>query len=323
MAFTMYSFAIGFALPLILIAAFYLRVVQRLRRAANMPVNNSTQSSRRARTREHTNRRIENLVIGIICTYTICWLPYWIIQISVSLTKNQSPGFYLFVMVGTSLSYTNSALNPLLYAFLSDNFKRRFALFFVRQTNDWTNNNGSRGISISQNRLVLINCQKRTTTTTTNSTAPPAATTTTTTTNGKTSHQISPNEKSSFIEINESSSSINCNKNLLINSHNNNKLSSQTISLNSIDGATTVSDLKCVSTKMSQVEDKEKQINIRSEIYDINRSNLREKANNNNNNYTNEDIISSKFSLISPKEGSFKQLHSRFDGQQAGIRVVV
>lgn len=119
----MYSFAIGFALPLMLIAAFYSCVVHRLRKAANVPMN--SQSSRRSRSRETTNRRVENLVIGIICTYTICWLPYWITQISVSITPNQSPEFYSLVLIGTSLSYTNSALNPILYAFLSDNFKRR------------------------------------------------------------------------------------------------------------------------------------------------------------------------------------------------------
>lgn len=127
MAFTMYSFTIGFALPLTLIAGFYFRVVHRLRKAA-LPEN--LKSTRRSKNRETTNRRIENLVIGIICTYTVCWLPYWVTQISVSVRQNQSPSFYSLVLIGTSLSYTNSALNPILYAFLSDNFKRRCADIF-------------------------------------------------------------------------------------------------------------------------------------------------------------------------------------------------
>lgn len=131
-AFTLYSFAIGFAFPLMLIAAFYICVIRKLRIAASGPISQG--SARRSRHRETTNKRIEHLVIGIICTYTICWLPYWITQLCVSFstTFERSPmeGFYPLVLIATCLSYTNSALNPILYAFLSDNFKRRCSNVF-------------------------------------------------------------------------------------------------------------------------------------------------------------------------------------------------
>lgn len=133
LAFTMYSFAIGFALPLLLIACFYLCVIRKLRRAAHDAVQLG-RSTRSSRTRETTNKRVEHLVIGIICTYTVCWLPYWVEQLLVSFSTGESSifaGFYMFVMVATSLSYTNSALNPILYAFLSDNFKRRCTAIFT------------------------------------------------------------------------------------------------------------------------------------------------------------------------------------------------
>lgn len=129
--FTFSSFAIGFFVPLLLIGAFYLQVLKKLRVAAKGPIGLA--STRRSRSRESANRRIEHLVIGIIFTYTICWLPYWVTQMYVSFTKltqeqgMQAPftGFYPLFLVATCLSYTNSALNPILYAFLSDNFKRR------------------------------------------------------------------------------------------------------------------------------------------------------------------------------------------------------
>lgn len=104
-----------------MIAAFYTCVIRKLRKAATGPLSIG---SRRFRSRETTNKRIEHLVIGIIFTYTICWLPYWITQLSLSFTTPRS-GFYPFVLLSTNLSYMNSALNPILYAFLSDNFKRR------------------------------------------------------------------------------------------------------------------------------------------------------------------------------------------------------
>lgn len=129
--FTLYSFAIGFAIPLSLIACFYACVIRKLRMSASESITKS-RSSRRTRARESTNKRIEHLVIAIILTYTICWLPYWIVQVymsSIDLTKNEKFPFsvFPFIQTATTLSYTNSALNPILYAFLSDNFKRRFS----------------------------------------------------------------------------------------------------------------------------------------------------------------------------------------------------
>lgn len=113
-----------------LIAIFYLCVIRKLRVTAR---GTNSLVSRRSRIRESANRRIEFLVIGVICTYTICWLPYWISQLYVSFesSSTKTPAFYyLFILIATSLSYTNSALNPILYAFLSDNFKRRCAEIF-------------------------------------------------------------------------------------------------------------------------------------------------------------------------------------------------
>lgn len=113
-------------MPVLLIAGFYFCIVRKLRSTASGTIN--TASSRRSRSRETTNRRVEHLVVWIIFIYTLCWLPYWISQLLVSFYSSMvSPIeiFYDFFLIATSLSYTNSALNPILYAFLSDNFKRR------------------------------------------------------------------------------------------------------------------------------------------------------------------------------------------------------
>lgn len=150
----MYSFAIGFSVPLFLIAVSYLCVVRELRMSAKKNIA----GSRRSKTRENTNRRIELLVIGIIFTYTICWLPYWIEQLCVSFSTPETiqfRGFYDFVLIATSLSYTNSALNPILYAFLSDNFKRRCSDIFnsifkwLRLRRRFNNNNNTTNITIT------------------------------------------------------------------------------------------------------------------------------------------------------------------------------
>ena len=65
----------------------------------------------------------------MIAVYVLCWLPYWISQVALI---NSPPDICksrleitIFVLVGL-LGYSNSAMNPVLYAFLSDNFKKSF-----------------------------------------------------------------------------------------------------------------------------------------------------------------------------------------------------
>ena len=66
------------------------------------------------------------MVLAVITVYIICWLPYWIFQM-VALWVEQLPEWsILLYQLLTILSYANSALNPLLYAFLSENFRRVF-----------------------------------------------------------------------------------------------------------------------------------------------------------------------------------------------------
>lgn len=61
--------------------------------------------------------------------YVVSWSPYWIMQIFLITTPPEhcktKAEIVIFVLVGC-LGYSNSSLNPLLYAFLSENFKKSF-----------------------------------------------------------------------------------------------------------------------------------------------------------------------------------------------------
>lgn len=117
-----YTMLFCFILPILLVSIFYSLVVLRL--SARMRVTN-TQG------RAHKRRKVTALVMTVIAVYVSCWLPHWLFQIHlVIFTDGRGPPprwqFYLF-QIFTLLTYANSALNPLLYAFLSDNFRRCFA----------------------------------------------------------------------------------------------------------------------------------------------------------------------------------------------------
>lgn len=61
----------------------------------------------------------------VVAVFILCWLPFYVLNI-VNLQMvlpGDFRGLYVFVVV---LSYANSCANPILYGFLSDNFKRGF-----------------------------------------------------------------------------------------------------------------------------------------------------------------------------------------------------
>lgn len=118
-AFTLYSFTLGFAIPLLLILLFYVLVILRLSRVG-------PRSRHRAK-----HRRVTYLVLTVITVYVICWLPYWAGQLYILGAAQATALTVTVFLLSQLLSYANSAVNPILYAFLSDNFKKSFAKAFT------------------------------------------------------------------------------------------------------------------------------------------------------------------------------------------------
>ncbi|XP_055705723.1 somatostatin receptor type 2-like [Phlebotomus papatasi] len=118
--FTLYSFMLGFAIPLCLILSFYYLVIRKLQTVG--PKSKSKEKRR-------SHRKVTKLVLTVITAYVGCWLPYWVLQISMIYSPpvvcKSRLEITIFVLVGC-LGYSNSAMNPILYAFLSDNFKKSF-----------------------------------------------------------------------------------------------------------------------------------------------------------------------------------------------------
>lgn len=76
MAFTLYAFTLGFAVPLLLILVFYFLVICRLRRRVGPHKN------KRSKEKKRTHRKVTYLVLTVITVYVICWLPYWCAQVN-------------------------------------------------------------------------------------------------------------------------------------------------------------------------------------------------------------------------------------------------
>ncbi|XP_076056453.1 somatostatin receptor type 2-like [Oratosquilla oratoria] len=132
--FTMYSFFLAFGIPLSFISIFYTFVILKLR-----TVGPKTKSKEKKKSR----RKVTKLVLTVITVYVLCWLPYWVLQLALITSppkQNQSLFRKILFLFTSCLSYINSAINPILYAFLSDNFKKSFMKACTCATNKDVNN---------------------------------------------------------------------------------------------------------------------------------------------------------------------------------------
>lgn len=125
-AFIIYTSTIGFFAPLLIICLCYLLIVVKIRSSGKKVHATSTK-------RRKSERKVTHMVIIVVALFVLCWMPFYllnIINLLVALPLDYQ-GLYFFVVV---LGYANSCANPIVYGFLSDNFKRGFRKALCRST---------------------------------------------------------------------------------------------------------------------------------------------------------------------------------------------
>ncbi|XP_012324182.2 somatostatin receptor type 5 [Aotus nancymaae] len=115
--FVVYAAVLGFFGPLLVICLCYLLIVVKVR----------TAGVRVGCARRRSERKVTRMVVVLVLVFAGCWLPFFavnIVNLAVALPQEPaSTGLYFFVVI---LSYANSCANPVLYGFLSDNFRQSF-----------------------------------------------------------------------------------------------------------------------------------------------------------------------------------------------------
>lgn len=115
-------FIFGFVAPLLIITVCYTLMVLRLK---------SVRMLSGSREKDRNLRRITRLVLVVVAVFVVCWTPIHIFILVKALlpgvpeTTDVMAAYFFCVALG----YTNSSLNPILYAFLDENFKRCFRDF--------------------------------------------------------------------------------------------------------------------------------------------------------------------------------------------------
>ncbi|XP_077574324.1 somatostatin receptor type 5 [Stigmatopora nigra] len=117
-AFILYTSAVGFFGPMLIICFCYLLIVFKVKSSGKCAGLTS---------RRRSERKVTRMVMVIVLVFVLCWLPFFIINI-INLVviipeSSAAAGIYFLAVI---LSYANSCANPLLYGFLCDNFKQSF-----------------------------------------------------------------------------------------------------------------------------------------------------------------------------------------------------
>ncbi|XP_008046464.1 somatostatin receptor type 5 [Carlito syrichta] len=116
-AFIIYTAVLGFLAPLLVICLCYLLILVKVR-ASGVRVGCM---------RRRSERKVTRMVVVVVLVFVGCWLPFFTVNIiNLAFVLPEEPasaGLYFFVVI---LSYANSCANPVLYGFLSNNFRQSF-----------------------------------------------------------------------------------------------------------------------------------------------------------------------------------------------------
>ncbi|XP_038619842.1 chemokine-like receptor 1 [Tachyglossus aculeatus] len=119
MAVNLTRFLGGFILPFIVITACYLVIVSKLKR-----------------NRMAKSKKPFKIIVAIIVTFFLCWSPYHALGL-LELFYHVVPHavFKLGVPLATALAVANSCMNPILYVFMGQDFKKFQVAIFSRLVN--------------------------------------------------------------------------------------------------------------------------------------------------------------------------------------------
>ncbi|XP_042627700.1 C3a anaphylatoxin chemotactic receptor-like [Cyprinus carpio] len=118
-----YDFIVGFLIPFLIIASSYTAIGVRIKRLKRVK-----------------QLRMYRVIITVTLAFFICWFPYHVCQIyfiTAAKSRNDNKAFFLAVIVvSIYLVCLNSCLNPILYVFMCDEYKKKLkqSLLLVLET---------------------------------------------------------------------------------------------------------------------------------------------------------------------------------------------
>ncbi|XP_053149176.1 kiSS-1 receptor [Hemicordylus capensis] len=132
-AFTLYNFLMVYLLPLLTILLCYTAMVNQMaRRPAVGPSDNHAQVQQLAERSEAMRAKISRMVAIIVTLFAICWGPMQLLLLLQACVPSFQRNYYTYKLKiwAHCMSYANSSVNPIVYAFMGANFRKAFRKVF-------------------------------------------------------------------------------------------------------------------------------------------------------------------------------------------------
>ncbi|XP_050797815.1 LOW QUALITY PROTEIN: galanin receptor type 1 [Gopherus flavomarginatus] len=118
------TFVFGYLLPLLLISFCYAKVLNHLHKK----LRNMSKKS------EASKKKTAQTVLVVVVVFGISWLPHHVIHLWAEFgVFPLTQASFLFRVTAHCLAYSNSSVNPIIYAFLSENFRKAYKQVFKCQ----------------------------------------------------------------------------------------------------------------------------------------------------------------------------------------------
>ncbi|XP_038626661.1 galanin receptor type 1 [Tachyglossus aculeatus] len=115
------TFVLGYLLPLLIICCCYAKVLNHLHKK----LKNMSKKS------EASKKKTAQTVLVVVVVFGISWLPHHVIHLWAEFgVFPLTPASFLFRITAHCLAYSNSSVNPIIYAFLSENFRQAYRQVF-------------------------------------------------------------------------------------------------------------------------------------------------------------------------------------------------
>ncbi|XP_070767445.1 galanin receptor type 1-like [Enoplosus armatus] len=118
------TFVFGYVLPLLLITFCYAKVLNHLHKK----LRNMSKKS------EASKKKTAQTVLVVVVVFCLSWLPHHVVHLWVEFgTFPLNQASFVLRVAAHCLAYSNSSVNPVIYAFLSENFRKAYKQVFKCQ----------------------------------------------------------------------------------------------------------------------------------------------------------------------------------------------